>query len=165
MLQSHKRSICTNINCFIAGQKGRRNSTNEEGGQSENAVMLNCLICGRTFTTQGSLRKHLSSHSPREDHQVGSNSQPGSNRRYACATCGKQFNRHSNMLRHADIHRQQPGDDEQIGYTCAICGCHYNFISSLTRHIVNKHMYTVGESEVEDGPQEPFELVEIDDSI
>lgn len=105
-----------------------------------------CEACGKRFVHRGDLNFHRkTTHDPNRQ-------------RYKCRVCGRQFNRHCNMLRHADIHRAAGGGsdadtDEQrhaaAAYACDICGCQYNFISSLTRHIVNNHMkpqqYTIAQ--------------------
>ena len=61
-----------------------------------------CEVCGRTFTMQGQLNRHMRSH-------TGA-------RPYACSTCGKAFHRKDVLYKHRQRH------EGQGAYQCCTCG-------------------------------------------
>ncbi|GJQ78068.1 hypothetical protein Trydic_g2411 [Trypoxylus dichotomus] len=76
-----------------------------------------CDICMKCFKTYGEMNMHRKFHN------------------HHCEICGREFSRHSNLLRHTEIHK-----GEGNLYKCGICDCSYKFTSSLTRHVVQNHM-------------------------
>lgn len=124
-----------------------------------------CAQCGKRFHTGGAMRRHqVATHGYLDEGGGGGKkyTQPGDLNEHLrthepplplfdCSVCHKQFNRHSNLLRHALIHRAPPPDATTADldppakgppFVCTQCECQYNYISSLTRHIVTEHKTT-----------------------
>lgn len=77
---------------------------------------IGCEICNRTFAKLKYLRKHL-----RELHENGTP--------FECETCGKRFNRKSNLMEHELIHQ-----DKYLA-ECKVCGKSCRTSSALKLHL------------------------------
>ncbi|XP_051809085.1 zinc finger and SCAN domain-containing protein 12-like isoform X23 [Acanthochromis polyacanthus] len=102
---SHSRNI---DNCAVS--EGQFNTDNTE----EKSVK--CGICGKTFKSRCSLKKHHLSHT--------------SERPYSCGICGKPFKSRCYLKKHYLSHTSEKP------YTCETCGTCFNRSGSLKRHMV-----------------------------
>uniref|UniRef100_A0A3P9CAK7 C2H2-type domain-containing protein n=1 Tax=Maylandia zebra TaxID=106582 RepID=A0A3P9CAK7_9CICH len=61
--------------------------------------------------------------------EEGEHSEPDMEKQFCCPTCGKSFNRRSNLLSHTKIHTSEKP------YSCETCGKSFNRGSNLLRHM------------------------------
>ena len=80
-------------------------------------MAVTCDICGRSFSQQFNLKRHLQVHT-------------GNCQLVKCAECGKEFSTQYNLQRHLKIH-YSPSQQ----FLCHICGKTFDRKDSLTRHI------------------------------
>ena len=79
-----------------------------------------CEMCGKRFTTQHQLRKHIQV----EHDKIG----------YQCKMCTKTFKTHKGMLEHANLDHST---DEK--YNCRYCGKRFGSLNSLKSHTIYHH--------------------------
>jgi len=77
-----------------------------------------CDVCGRTFTTSTTLRKHKIIHN--------------SERPFKCDVCEKSFKRSSYLKRHAFIHTEKL-------FKCDVCEKRFLRLNYLKTHIASSH--------------------------
>ncbi|XP_051809067.1 zinc finger protein 239-like isoform X5 [Acanthochromis polyacanthus] len=129
-------SLSKNIdNCAVS--EGQFNTDNTE----EKSVK--CGICGKTFKSRCSLKKHHLSHTSERPYSCGICGKPfksrcylkkhylshTSEKPYTCETCGKCFNRSGSLKRHMVTHA---GEKQ---YRCDICGKNFTLNRSLKVHM------------------------------
>ncbi|XP_046749517.1 uncharacterized protein LOC124413167 [Diprion similis] len=81
-----------------------------------------CYICGKILCGTHTFHQHMRIHTTVM---------------YDCNVCGKQFNRHSNLITHRRVHtREKP-------FECDICKMVFGYKCSIKGHIENVHSETV----------------------
>ena len=79
-----------------------------------------CSICGKLFSRKHILKIHLDTHYGKKDFQ--------------CAVCGKKFLQKSNLNRHERIH-----ESKNFGYGCRFCGQAFTQNKHLKNHMLSTH--------------------------
>ena len=107
-----KRTMLKHMRSAHENNKGVQHSQNEN-------VRYNCEKCGKSFSENGTLNKHIKS--IHEDVQ------------YNCEKCDKSFSDKSNLKRHIQsVH-------ENVRYNCEKCDKSYSDKSHLRKHIKSVH--------------------------
>lgn len=101
---------------------------------------LPCTVCGKTFSTDRLLRRHMAKHTGQHmcsdcgksytTREILANHacpQRPKVERFSCGVCGKAFTRHGYLLKHLPVHTGQ--------HTCPVCGKWLRSIDSLANHM------------------------------
>ncbi|XP_077520152.1 uncharacterized protein LOC144129976 [Amblyomma americanum] len=104
------------------------------------ATELPCTVCGKTFSTDRLLRRHMAKHTGQHmcpdcgksytTREILANHacpQQPKVERFSCGVCGKAFTRHGYLLKHLPVHTGQ--------HTCPVCGKWLRSIDSLANHM------------------------------
>ncbi|KAF7210818.1 zinc finger protein 14 [Nothobranchius furzeri] len=110
-LKAHVRSHLTEIRetSDVESQEDVQN-LNPETLNTKSCVSLSCKVCGETFQTKGSLRKHARAHAAES----------------TCGVCGETLLPSETLTDHLQTHRE-------LGKICHICGKTYQNIQTHMR--------------------------------
>lgn len=78
-----------------------------------------CDVCGKTFPTQKTIRRHMKTHLKLKPH--------------TCPTCGVAFADISNLAQHMRIHKKDSRPSEPV--ECEQCGKQFKYSTSLNKHM------------------------------
>ncbi len=131
--KQHKCLDCDRSYAFESSLKAHRASAHPSSGDKETKPPPECGDCGRSFTTRGTLNKHVLERHTKDP-------------RLRCQHCGQFFMRRDNLREHAETCRKKFGGgggatgDGASPFKCATCGDRsFKSKDSLDRHLRSSH--------------------------